>query len=1245
MNWDTGQVYEILAIGDGYFMRQVLNAIALLWTNGTFASLGALGLVLGLIIMGAQTVASGGQRMDMASLFTGLLLILIMFGGSARVVITEVGFTRPGANGQQSYTVDNVPWGVAASGWLISTVGKRVTEVMEQAFGVVDEPSSVLQSGNGRSLEWLAAVRMARNINVGANSNKFAVMRANLIAYLRYCSTQAVVRDAERSATMAYAEDPLDTNDGFGFDSDWVDTDWYTYNAGGKPTLGRKTCKQALNDPGGLKAYFQGGDSYRDFANTVARPMNFNGSGDPADRALEAASSVNMSLDDVQRYMLASMIGGLWSEAMSGSPLLTDEQVANRIMITQAVEQRASEAAGEESMFRRAMFPLMTFLECTLYICTPFMALALGLGRLGLSVSMKFAMVSLWLTLWLPTLAVINMFQITSFNESYRALIGSVVGGAAGYPIGSVSASVHIEEMALEWLATGSMLAASAPLISLMFLTGSVYTANSLAGAFKGNDVLNEKISSPDIAQPSAAISHGSLVSHSAGQGSTQTGSAIPTFDFGSSRTIGASSTTGASASTVAQWSQTSGRQVAAETAMSIAAGVRGSEQNSERADLAVHRATQALQGQGVDFSGVSDAGKRMAMQYSEVLGGSGSVDALGGLKGMMRGMSSKQLGGMANDMGVKGSASMSQNDTISAVVDNMSRLSSQIRSATQSDQGAKAAVTAANVATSEQFASVQGSNVSKLTNTDDLRRVGQAAEQMQRAHSQTEGWNAAVTSGHRVDMGQMVQMLSRSGEGAASMTALAHAHGISEGALKDGTQANMAWAASYDQARMAAVVQGLSGSMPGYGGADVMGTSQQREALAGVLSSAGVIDNKGAASMANAPDRNAGVAGQADAAGNAAIKAVDGGGVGIDNPDAMAAEIRSDVGALQTASGRQGFKGALADMGLPVGRADGAGARASSMNAGSNQVNGDAFGAYAAPIEAAGQAHQAEVYGRGQDAQAGTIGEQQERNMATANSLVGRAGDSTAWQVGSYGGFPLTRGEGNGGVLGGEFGAAGADNPVIPQMVANIAAGQWTDGVPVDQNVATVLGTYAGANQGGGMPSPEQGSAFTQAYQALSADQRGAVANLLNAMEKNGSPDPGEVSASNVASISRQLTMDGRAPSAVDYSAAPAPVPAEAYSTSAPGSSGEMLENINFRAEGGRSAAEYSQNASETSFRGMPRQGRDGNPTGEWQAGREAAREAVRQTRAREAADDDGAAPQYGRQIQTGPGEGPVDW
>ena len=678
---------------------------------------------------------------------------------------------------------------------------------------------------------------------------------------------------------------------------------------------------------------------------------------------------------------------------------------------------------------------------------------------------------------------------------------------------------------------------------------------------------------------------------------------------------------------------------MATETAFSMMAGVRGSEQNSERAELASHKAVSALQGQGVDFGSSTDVGKRMAMQFSESLGGQASTDLLGGMKGKLAGMSPSALAGAARDTGTKVHAGMTQQDMVSAIADNVTRMASQVRAATQKDDGVRAAVTGANVASSEQYAAIQGSEVSKVANMDDLRKVGQAAESFQASHAKTEGWNAAVSSGHRVDAGQMVQMLKSSGQDAQSMTALAHSVGVSEDALKAGTNANMSWATSGDQARMAAAVQAMSGHMPGYTGGGQLGTPQQREALAGVLSDAGIIDAKGVSAQLNKPDGNAGVAPGAEAAGQAARAAVDGGGVGVGDANAVASQVRQDVGALQTPGGRAGFTAALGDMGLPVGRAEAGGARGASMNAGGNNIDGGAFAPYAAPIEAQSNANQAELHGRAQSAQEGGISEQTTRNMAADNALVGHAGTSQAWQASSVGGYPMTAGEG-GGVLGGEFGTSGVDNPLVSQMVSNIANGQWSDGAPLDANAATVMGTYAAVNAGGGMPSPEQGAKFEAAMASLSPNQRAAVNNVLNSMESNGVPDPGEVTASSIAGLAKQLTFDGGAPAPLDKSAAPAPVPSERYSTSAPGSSASNLEHVNFRAEGGKSPAEYSVGAYEGAFSGQPKQGEGGNPVGAWQQGRDESRAAAKAAREMPEDSDGEESPEPGTQIQTGGGK-----
>lgn len=1217
MNWDTGQLFEILAVGDGFFMYRVLMAVSMMWSSGIFASLGALGLLLGLLIIGAQGVSSGGQKMDLGSLFTGFILWAILFGGGASVQVTEVGFTRPGSGGTQSYVIDDVPFGVAAAGWLVSNVGKEMTETMEQAFGLVTEPTSVLKTGHGRSLEWLAAVRMARNMNVGSGDSKFAVERANLIGYMRYCSSQAIVRDPGRAATMTYTADPLDANTAFGFESGWVTMEWWEYVPSGKPTkrVPDPTCTEAL---GLLRGYWQnGGGAFNDFANTVAKPMGYSGSGAPSAQAAEATAALNLTLDNAQKYMVGSMMAGLWSEALSGSPVLTDEQIANRLMMTQAVEQRATEAAAEESMFRRTMFPLMTFLESTLYICTPFMALAVGLGRAGIGITAKYGLVTLWLALWLPTLAVINMFQITSFQSSFTALTQPFAGGGS-YTIGAVATSLHVEDQVLDWLSTGSMLAAATPMISLMFLMGSAYTATSLAGAFKGSDVINEKLPSPDIAESKAAMGRSTMTSHSAVGGTVHSQASIPNFDFGSSRSIGAASTNTASMSALQSWSQGQGKAVALENAFMTMAGVRGSQQSAERSEVAAHNAAQMLQRSGVDFGTSTQTGQRMAMQFAEAYSGSASTDMLAGIKGALGKLAAARGSGaikqIASDTGTKLGANMQQHDMIAAVADTMSRMATSIQTATQKDQGLRAAVTSSNVASAEEFGAVQGSTTARATNSAEFRQAKQASEQLQNSFSQNAGWNAAVASNQRIPLNELQQMVSGAGYSTKDLVGLANTLGVPMDAIQAGAKANAHWAAGgTDQATQAAVLQALSGNLPGYTGGAALGTDQQREALAGILTKAGVLSQQTGAAQTNNPNSNANVAPTAAAAGQEARQAVEGAGVGVGDANAFAANVQGQVAGLQTHGGRADAMGDLGGMGLPVSRALAAGGRGASVNGGGGTVDAAAAAGHQAPVLAAGAAAEAAAFTSGQQRQAPGFTAQQDHNQALSNSFLGHFGTAPTWGMGHLNGFPMTGGAG-GGVLGGEFGASGADNPLIPQMQKNIEGGQWTNGVPVDSNVATVLATYAGTNQGGGPPSPEQGAAFTEAKAALTPSQAAAVNNILNSMEKTGNPDPGEVSAASVAAVAVQPSFGGPTPQALDRSQAPAPAPAVPYSSYMPGQSGSFMEHVSYK-DHMASPAEYSRREYQ-GFDGMPKQGENGNPVGPWQQAREDASERSREGR-----------------------------
>ncbi|MBD4373664.1 hypothetical protein GUH02_12730, partial [Xanthomonas citri pv. citri] len=78
---------------------------------------------------------TGGQKVELPNLFVSFLLILGMF--SIKVDTTLYALDgAPGANTLQTYTVDNVPFGVAAPAMVVSTIGKVITEKMQQAFAV-----------------------------------------------------------------------------------------------------------------------------------------------------------------------------------------------------------------------------------------------------------------------------------------------------------------------------------------------------------------------------------------------------------------------------------------------------------------------------------------------------------------------------------------------------------------------------------------------------------------------------------------------------------------------------------------------------------------------------------------------------------------------------------------------------------------------------------------------------------------------------------------------------------------------------------------------------------------------------------------------------------------------------------------------------------------------------------------------------------------------------------------------------
>lgn len=76
----------------------------------------------------------------------------------------------------------------------------------------------------------------------------------------------------------------------------------------------------------------------------------------------------------------------------------------------QAAQQRNAQWAAEQTLFTRIVRPMMTFFEGLIFAITPLMAFTIALGPAGIAMTGKYLLFALWIQLWMPILAIINLY-------------------------------------------------------------------------------------------------------------------------------------------------------------------------------------------------------------------------------------------------------------------------------------------------------------------------------------------------------------------------------------------------------------------------------------------------------------------------------------------------------------------------------------------------------------------------------------------------------------------------------------------------------------------------------------------------------------------------------------------------------------------------------------------------------------------------------------------------------------------
>ena len=191
---------------------------------------------------------------------------------------------------------------------------------------------------------------------------------------------------------------------------------------------------------------------------------------------------------------------------------------SSAIAINQAIQQRNTQWAAEQTIFMTTVRPLLAFFEGFVYAITPILAFLILLGKTGMTLAVKYAQVIIWIQLWLPVLSIINLFI-------HSAAAGELNSNTSIGAIDSMYALNETSQILQTWVSTGGMLAAATPVISLFIVTGSTYALTGLANRLNGADHFNEKQVTPDASQVGALLNVGAANSFDINKGVSAAGS------------------------------------------------------------------------------------------------------------------------------------------------------------------------------------------------------------------------------------------------------------------------------------------------------------------------------------------------------------------------------------------------------------------------------------------------------------------------------------------------------------------------------------------------------------------------------------------------------------------------------------------------------------------------------------------------------------------------------------------------
>ena len=190
------------------------------------------------------------------------------------------------------------------------------------------------------------------------------------------------------------------------------------------------------------------------------------------------------------------------------------------MMVNQALQQRNTQWAAEQTLFMTIVRPMLAFFEAFIYAISPIMAFVIVLGAQGIKLAGKYFLLLIWIQLWMPLLGIVNLYIFSAASRSIASY-----GEMTTHNWDSFYSLNAAADTMQHWIATGGLLAASTPAIALMLIYGSAVTATHLAGRLKSSDNIDEGYMTPGLKNNPPLANLGAMYNGDTVSGIMRTGS------------------------------------------------------------------------------------------------------------------------------------------------------------------------------------------------------------------------------------------------------------------------------------------------------------------------------------------------------------------------------------------------------------------------------------------------------------------------------------------------------------------------------------------------------------------------------------------------------------------------------------------------------------------------------------------------------------------------------------------------